>query len=158
MRALQRVLTSALLFASAIASARGADADPRNHWAFRPLVRPAIPRLERAAVTRSPVDAFVLQALEQKKLSLNPEADRATLLRRLSFDLTGLPPRPDEIARFVADPPPMPMSRPVERLLASPHYGERWGKYWLDVAGYADSNGYFNADTDRPLAYGIATT
>jgi hypothetical protein len=153
MRALQRVLTSALLFASAIASARGADADPRNHWAFRQLVRPAIPRLERAAVTRSPVDAFVLQALEQKKLSLNPEADRATLLRRLSFDLTGLPPKPDEVARFIADPAPEAYSRLVERLLASPHYGERWGKYWLDVAGYADSNGYFNADSDRPLAY-----
>src|SRR5580692_8593309 len=153
MRALQRVLTSALLFATASAAVRGADADPRNHWAFRPLVRSAIPRLERAAVTRSPVDAFVLQALEQKKLSLNPEADRATLLRRLSFDLTGLPPKPDEVARFIADPAPEAYSRLVERLLASPHYGERWGKYWLDVAGYADSNGYFNADSDRPLAY-----
>src|SRR5580698_6557054 len=153
MRALQRVLTTGLLFASAIAAARAGDSNPRNHWSFRPLVRPAVPRLERPTAIASPVDAFVLKSLEQKRLSLNPQADRATLLRRLSFDLTGLPPKPDEVARFIADPAPEAYSRLVERLLASPHYGERWGKYWLDVAGYADSNGYFNADSDRPLAY-----
>ncbi len=116
-------------------------------------MRPAVPGVEHRALLRSLVDAFVLESLEQKKLSLNPEADRATLLRRLSFDLTGLPPKPDEIAQFIADPAPDAYSRLVERLLSSPHYGERWGKYWLDVAGYADSNGYFNADSDRPLAY-----
>ncbi len=71
----------------------------------------------------------------------------------MSFDLTGLPPRPEEVAAFVADPDPFAFETLVERLLASPHYGERWGKYWLDASGYADSNGYFSADSDRPLAY-----
>jgi hypothetical protein len=148
-----RLLTTCLLVASAISAAGGADTDPRSHWAFRPLTRPAIPAVKHASAMGSPVDAFLQTRLEQKNLSPAPEADRATLLRRLSFDLTGLPPRPDEIARFVADPSPDAYARLVERLLASPHYGERWGKYWLDVAGYADSNGYFNADSDRPLAY-----
>ncbi len=153
MAALQRVVTISLLCASAVSAARGADADPRNHWAFRPLVRPAVPRVEAAAAIGSPVDGFILKQLTAKKLSLTAEADRATLLRRLSFDLTGLPPKPAEIARFAADRSADAYPRLVERLLASPHYGERWGKYWLDVAGYADSNGYFNADSDRPLAY-----
>src|SRR4029453_8722026 len=82
-----------------------------------------------------------------------PDADRHTLIRRVSFDLTGLPPTPEEIDEYLADQSPDACKRMVERYLASPHYGERWGKYWLDAAGYADSNGYFNADSDRPLAY-----
>ncbi|HVA51302.1 MAG TPA: DUF1549 and DUF1553 domain-containing protein [Pirellulales bacterium] len=86
-------------------------------------------------------------------MSRSPEADRYALIRRLSFDLTGLPPAPEEIEAFVADTRADAYQRLVERYLASPHYGERWGKWWLDAAGYADSNGYFNADTDRPLAY-----
>ena len=102
---------------------------------------------------RTAVDRFVLSVLEGQGLTLNGEADRATLVRRVSFDLTGLPPTPDEIATFVADTTPDAYQRMVEAYLASPHYGERWGKYWLDAGGYADSNGYFNADTDRPLAY-----
>ncbi len=153
MRALQRFLTTSVLVASAIGAVRGADSDPRNHWAFRSLARPAFPAVKHLSAIRSPVDAFLLNRLEEKGLPLSPEADRATLLRRLSFDLKGLPPRPEETAQFVADSSPEAYTRAVERLLASPHYGERWGKYWLDVAGYADSNGYFNADTDRPLAY-----
>ena len=95
----------------------------------------------------------MLAALEARGLALNPEADRATLIRRVSFDLTGLPPTPEEIDAFLGDTAADAYERMVERYLASPHYGERWGKYWLDAAGYADSNGYFNADTDRPLAY-----
>src|SRR4030095_6949163 len=75
------------------------------------------------------------------------------LLRRLAFDLTGLPPTPEEVDAFLADESPKAFGRAAERYLASPHYGERWGKHWLDAAGYADSNGYFNADTDRPLAW-----
>src|SRR4030095_6801580 len=75
------------------------------------------------------------------------------LLRRLAFDLTGLPPTPEEVDAFLADESPKAFGRAAERYLASPHYGERWGKHWLDAAGNADSNGYFNADTDRPLAY-----
>ncbi|HEV3303234.1 MAG TPA: DUF1549 and DUF1553 domain-containing protein [Planctomycetaceae bacterium] len=153
MLALQRFLTTSVLFACTIVAARGGDSEGRNHWAFGRLVRPAMPAVKYRSAMRSPVDALLLAGLEQKGLSPAPEADRATLLRRLSFDLTGLPPRPEETARFVTDPVPDAYSRVVERLLASPHYGERWGKYWLDVAGYADSNGYFNADSDRPLAY-----
>ena len=86
-------------------------------------------------------------------LTIGPEADRNTLIRRVSFDLTGLPPTLDEIVTFLSDQSDAAYEHMVERYLASPHYGERWGKYWLDAAGYADSNGYFNADTDRPLAY-----
>src|SRR4029453_1001050 len=105
------------------------------------------------ALVRNDVDRFVLDALEARGLSLGPEADRATLIRRGSFDLTGLPPPPEEIARYRDDPGPDAYERMVDRYLASPRYGERWGKYWLDAAGYADSNGYFSADSDRPLAY-----
>ena len=86
-------------------------------------------------------------------MTIGPDADRVTIIRRLSFDLTGVPPSLDEINAFVSDPDPGAYDRLVDRLLASPRYGERWGKYWLDASGYSDSNGYFSADSDRPLAY-----
>src|SRR5580704_17793891 len=124
MHALQRFLTTSVLFGCTIVAARGGDSEPRNHWAFRRLVRPVVPAVKCRSALRSPVDALLLAGLEQKGLSPAPEADRATLLRRLSFDLTGLPPRPEETAQFVADPVPDAYSRVVERLLASPHYGE----------------------------------
>ena len=91
-------------------------------------------------------------ALEDRGLAIGPDADRVTIMRRVSFDVTGLPPSLGEISEFVNDTEPA-HERLVERLLASPHYGERWGKYWLDASGYSDSNGYFSADSDRPLAY-----
>ncbi len=131
----------------------GRDGEGRGHWAFRPVLRPAVPDVRPREGARTPVDRFIVAALEAKSLTLAPEADRATLVRRVSFDLTGLPPSPAEVGAFLADPSPGAYERMVERYLASPHYGERWGKYWLDAAGYADSNGYFNADSDRPLAY-----
>jgi len=106
-----------------------------------------------AARVRTAIDHFVEAALEKQGLSLGLEADRATLLRRVSFDLTGLPPSLSEMAAFLEDTSPDAYERVVQRYLSSPHYGERWGKYWLDGAGYADSNGYFSADSDRPLAY-----
>jgi hypothetical protein len=121
------------------------------HWAFRPVVRPTSPAARGPA--RTAVDRFLLAALEAKGLTFNPEADRLTLVRRVSFDLTGLPPTPAEIDAFLADRSPDAYERLVERCLASPHYGERWGKFWLDAAGYADSNGYFSSDGDRPLAW-----
>ena len=127
-----------------------ADSEPR-HRAFGPIKRPAPPRVKGHA--RTDVDRFILAALEAKHLSLNPQADRPTLIRRVCFDLTGLPPTPTEIREFLADKSPAAYERMVDRYLASPHYGERWGKHWLDAAGYADSNGYFNADSDRPLAW-----
>ncbi len=128
-------------------------ADEPGHWAFRPPVRPAMPTVRHSELVRTPVDRFIESALEARSLSLAPPADRAALIRRVSFDLTGLPPMPAEIDAFLADPSPDAYEHMVEHYLASPHYGERWGKYWLDSAGYADSNGYFNADTDRPFAY-----
>jgi hypothetical protein len=146
-------LIAGLAVHSAVAGKKTTTAAPSHHWAFRGIARPAVPTVNDANRVRTPVDAFVLVALERKNLSINPPADRATLLRRVTFDLIGLPPRPEETERFVADQSPDAFVRVVDRLLASPHYGERWGKYWLDVAGYADSNGYFNADSDRPFAY-----
>ncbi len=135
----------------AVASA--SSAPESDHWAFAAPSRPPVPPVRDASRIRGPVDRFIQRALEDRGLTLGPDADRATLIRRLSFDLTGLPPRPEEIAVFVNDPAPDAYERLVNRLLASPRYGERWGKHWLDASGYADSNGYFSADTDRPLAY-----
>jgi hypothetical protein len=102
---------------------------------------------------RNPIDAFVLKALERKGLTLSPEADRATLLRRASFDLTGLPPTPAEVAAFLADRSPGAYEKVIDRLLASPAYGERWGRHWLDLAGYADSEGKREQDLPRPHAW-----
>src|SRR5207253_10179670 len=90
---------------------------------------------------------------QEKGLSFSPDADKRTLLRRVFFDLTGLPPTPDDTARFLADDAPDAYERLLNRMLASPHYGERWGRHWLDVAGYADSEGYSNEDVVRPEAY-----
>ncbi|HEU5432268.1 MAG TPA: DUF1549 domain-containing protein, partial [Thermomicrobiales bacterium] len=127
--------------------------DAADHWAFQRLAPSAAPQVRGAEAARSAIDRYLLARLEAQGLSFSPEADRATLIRRVSFDLTGLPPSPDEIAQFLADPAPEAFERVVDRYLASAQFGERWGKHWLDAAGYADSNGYFNADTDRPLAY-----
>ena len=124
-----------------------------DHWAFAPPSHPRTPAVRDGRRVRGPVDRFIQRALEDRGWSLGPDADRATLIRRLTFDLTGLPPTPAEIAAFVDDSGPDAYERLVDRLLASPRYGERWGKHWLDASGYADSNGYFSADSDRPLAY-----
>jgi hypothetical protein len=129
------------------------EPEAADHWAFAPLCRPAPPSVRDDSRLEGTIDRFLQSALEAEGLALGPAADRATLARRVCFDLTGLPPTPEEVARFVADSAPDAYERLVEHYLASPHYGERWGKYWLDAAGYADSNGYFAADTDRPLAY-----
>lgn len=116
--------------------------DKRNHWAFKAPVRPAVPIAERKKWPRNPIDDFILARLDKEKLRPSPEADRATLIRRVTLDLTGLPPTPKEVDQFMADRAPDAYERVVERLLASPHYGELWGRHWLDVARYADSNGY----------------
>jgi hypothetical protein len=125
----------------------------KKHWAFQLPTRHAAPSVQRQELIRTEIDRFIEAALEEDRLSLAPEATRETLIRRVSFDLTGLPPTPAEIDSFLGDPAADGYERMVERYLASPNYGERWGKYWLDAAGYADSNGYFSADSDRPLAY-----
>jgi hypothetical protein len=112
-----------------------------NHWAFCAPVRPAIPKL-KSSWARNPIDAFVLQRLQKEKLKPSPDADKTTLLRRLSLDLIGLPPSIAEVDSFIADKRKDAYEKQIERLLASPHFGERWGRRWLDAARYADSDGY----------------
>ena len=137
-----------------IAGPTGAALDSREgHRAFGKIGRPGIPRVESASSVRMPVDRFILARLEEKGLTFSEEANRATLFRRLAFDLTGLPPSIERLEAFLADASPDGYERVVDEYLSSPAYGERWGKYWLEAAGYADSNGYFHADTERPLAY-----
>ncbi len=113
----------------------------REHWAYRPMARPEPPAVADPAWARNAIDRFVLARLEAEGLAPVAPAGKRTLLRRVTFDLTGLPPTPDEIDAFLADERPDAWERVVERLLASPRYGERWGRHWLDVARYADSNG-----------------
>jgi len=119
----------------------------KSHWAFKAPVLPPVPPTRNRAWPRNPIDHFVLARLEKEGLKPSPEADRSTLLRRLTLDLTGLPPTLAEIREFVADRRPDAYERVVDRLLASPHYGERWARHWLDLARYADTNGY---EKDRP--------
>ncbi len=129
----------------------------RAHWSFRPIERPAVPRLKdtQARVTeaaRTPLDAFLLSRLARRGLTFSPPASRRELIRRVTFDLTGLPPTPAEVEAFVADPAPDAYARLIERLLASPHYGEAWGRTWLDLVRFAETAGY-KADPLRPLAW-----
>ncbi len=122
--------------------------DKCNHWAFKAPVRPAVPTVaDGRHWVRNPIDDFVLARLQKENIQPSPEADRTTLIRRLSLDLTGLPPTVKEINDFVSDQRPDAYERVVDRLLASRHYGERWGRHWLDVARYADTNGY---EKDKP--------
>jgi hypothetical protein len=116
--------------------------DGRRWWAFEPLIWPAAPRVKDGGWTRTPIDTFVLAELEKRGMSPSPEADRYTLIRRLYFDLLGLPPTPEAIDDFVNDPSPGAYELLVDRLLANPHYGERWGRHWLDVVHYGDTHGY----------------
>jgi hypothetical protein len=124
----------------------------RGAWPFKPVEDPAPPAVRDAAWPRNPIDRFVLKELEARGLRPVEEADRRTLIRRLSFDLIGLPPTPEEIGAFLADESPDAYEKLVERLLASPHYGERWGRHWLDVVRYADTAGD-NSDYPVPQNY-----
>ena len=121
----------------------------KKYWAFQKVVKPATPPVKDKAWIRSPIDSFILSKLESKNLKPNGPADKITLLRRATVDLTGLPPTPEEVQEFLADNSPDAFAKVVDRLLASPRYGERWGRHWLDVARYADTNG-FKADEVRP--------
>jgi mono/diheme cytochrome c family protein len=124
----------------------------REHWAFRPLVRPALPAVNDNHWAHTSIDRFVLAQIEAKDLSPSAPADKPTLLRRVYFDLIGLPPTPEESQAFLQDEAPDAFEKVVDRLLASPQYGERWGRHWLDLARYADSSG-FHSDVDRPEAW-----
>ena len=118
-----------------------------SHWAFVAPQRPAVPSVKGTPWVKTPIDAFILARLEREGLKPSPQAERVTLLRRLSLDLIGLPPTPAEVDAFLADKSPDAYRKQVERLLASPHYGERWARHWLDGARYADSDGY---EKDKP--------
>jgi len=131
-----------------------AAGEPGRHWAFQPVHEPATPQVREAEWCSTPIDRFILKGLESKDLRPSAEADRRTLIRRLHFDLLGLPPTWEEVQAFVQDIAPDAYARLVDRLLASPHYGERWGRHWLDVARYADTKGYvFFEDAEYPWAW-----
>jgi len=135
------------------ASRKAKESKPVNqHWAFKPIVQPAPPDVKQSSWVRNPIDRFILSKLESESIAPSAEADRRTLLRRLSLDLTGLPPTPEEMAAWLADNRPDAWERQVDRLLASPHYGEKWARHWLDLAHYADSDGY-EKDQSRPWAW-----
>ncbi|HAB15132.1 MAG TPA: DUF1549 and DUF1553 domain-containing protein [Verrucomicrobiota bacterium] len=123
-----------------------------EHWAFRSPQAQMVPTVKQSSWVRSPVDAFVLAKLERERVAPSAEADRPTLLRRLCLDLIGVPPTPEEVDAFMADSTPDAYAKHVEQLLASPHFGERWGRHWLDLARYADTSGY-QIDRERPWAW-----
>ncbi|MDR3621577.1 MAG: PSD1 and planctomycete cytochrome C domain-containing protein [Paludisphaera borealis] len=131
----------------------GVTTEDRAYWAFQPVRKPAPPAAANGDRARTAIDRFVLAKLRERGLAFASEADRRTLIRRASVDLTGLPPSHEEIESFLADSREDAYERLIDRLLASPHYGERWGRHWLDVAGYADSDGDGADDTTRPYAY-----
>ncbi len=126
--------------------------DELGHWAYQPIHRPEPPSVKGSAWVRNPIDRFILAGLEEMGWQPAPEADRPSLIRRITYDLTGLPPTPAEVDAFVNDGRPDAYERLVDRLLDSPHHGERWGQHWLDLAHYADSNG-FELDAERPDAW-----
>ncbi|HZS10084.1 MAG TPA: DUF1549 and DUF1553 domain-containing protein [Blastocatellia bacterium] len=142
------------LVCTAWAAADGPQFKPAHlkHWAYKPVVKPAVPAVENKAWVRTEVDAFILSALERRQIKPSKPADKITLLRRATFDLTGLPPTPEETAVFLNDKSPKAFEHVVDRLLSSPHYGEKWARHWLDLARYAESDG-FKADDTRPNAW-----
>src|SRR5262249_25632846 len=121
-----------------------------RHWAFQPIASPSAPPVKNSVWIRNPIDRLILARLEKEGVAPSPEADRVTLIRRLSLDLLGLPPSISEVDEYLSDSRPDAYERLVNRLLESPHYGERWGRHWLDLARYADSNG-FNIDSPRSM-------
>ena len=154
--------TLLILFAAVLAYAAESSiptehytATERRHWSFQPRSTPAVPQFESAqdrAWSANPIDAFILAELKKNQLVPAPKADRATLIRRVTFDLTGLPPTPAEIDAFVANPSPQAYEVLIDRLLASPRYGEKWGQHWLDLVRFAESDG-FEYDTHRHDAW-----
>ncbi|MEZ6050974.1 MAG: PSD1 and planctomycete cytochrome C domain-containing protein [Planctomycetaceae bacterium] len=127
--------------------------EDRDFWSLKSPVRSTVPSVSRVRDVRNPIDSFVLHRHEEVGLGLASDAEREVLMRRAHFDLFGLPPSPDDIRRFVSDTRADAYERLIDRLLASPQYGERWGQYWLDLAGYADSEGVQHSDPVRPFAY-----
>jgi hypothetical protein len=133
-------------------SADKAIAPKTSHWSFKPIARPAMPATRHAIWIRNPIDAFVVERLEKESIEPSPESDKRTLIRRLYLDLLGLPPKPGDVEAYVADTRSDAYEQLVDRLLASPHFGERWGRHWLDLVRFAESDGYEN-DAFRPHAF-----
>ena len=126
--------------------------EQREHWAYQPPKRPALPGVKESGWVKNPIDQFILAGLESVDFRHAAEADRVALIRRVTFDLTGLPPTPEAVEAFRKDDRPDAYESLVDRLLTSPRYGERWAQHWLDLAHYADSNG-FEIDAERPDAW-----
>jgi len=126
--------------------------EAKRYWAFQPVKRPAVPQVKNPAWVKTPIDAFVLAKLDEKNLSPVRSADRAALVRRAYYDLWGLPPTPEQVEAFVKDTSPDAWPKLIDALLASPHYGEKWGRHWLDVVRYAETNGY-ERDGPKPFAW-----
>lgn len=135
------------------AAQQGVTPEDRDHWAFQPLMPPDVPAAPAGWLIRTPVDAFVAQRLAEKQLRFSGEADKLTLIKRATLDLWGLPPTPHDVEQFLSDTDDDAYDRLIDRLLASANYGQRWARHWLDVAGYADSDGYTSEDRVRPYAY-----
>lgn len=131
----------------------GITDEERAFWSFQPIRNPPIPQAKSNDRIRTPIDAFLMDLMAKQKLVFAPDAEKITLLRRAHFDLTGLPPTPAETESFLTNNAPDAYEKLIDRLLESPHYGECWGRHWLDVAGYADSDGYSDADPPRGYAY-----
>ncbi|MDR3632852.1 MAG: DUF1549 domain-containing protein, partial [Isosphaeraceae bacterium] len=144
-----------LVFVASASTVRGAPpeaSDDRDHWAFQPVGTPEIPAVRQTGWCRNPIDRFVLSKLEQKGWAPAPPASPAVLLRRLCFDLNGLPPTPEQVASFPRGDRDHAADRLVDELLARPEYGERWARHWLDVVRFAESNGY-ERDAAKPSAW-----
>src|SRR5258708_5020849 len=144
------ILVTALacvLFGQARSAGQTNALDKSDWWSFKPAKQPAIPSPKDSKRARNPIDLFILAKLEQERLRLSPEADRRTLIRRVSFDLIGLPPTPEEVTKFIADDRPNAYEKLVDQLLDSPAYGERWARHWLDTVHYGETHGY---DKDKP--------
>ena len=148
-RTMRRIATAA------VAQESPSAAGESSYWAFQPVVRPSVPATLPADASRSAIDAFILKRLQDRELTLSPPAERGVFIRRATYDLWGLPPTPSEIDAFIHDESPDAHEKLIDRLLASPRYGERWGRYWLDVVRFSETAG-FNADTMRPLGVQIS--
>ena len=131
----------------------GITPEERAYWFFQSIKRPDVPTFDASTRVRNPIDAFVLQNMDAQTRGFEADVDRRSLVLRAYFSLTGLPPKPDEVARWLSDTSDDWYQALISELLDSPHYGERWARHWLDIAGYADSEGYTTADTERPWAY-----
>jgi mono/diheme cytochrome c family protein len=126
--------------------------ESKNYWAYKPVQNVAPPKVKHAELVKNPIDAFILQKQESKGLKLSAIADRKTLVRRAYYDLLGLAPSPEEVERFINDPDPKAYAKLIDHLLESPHYGEKWGRFWMDIVHYAETNGY-ERDGEKPNAW-----